>query len=263
VRAPLPVPGPGFLRVTEDYLCLEGEGLTLGAPTHLIRLSGCDLRCWWCDSKQSSFDEREARLIPIARLLKRVGAACPAWVSMTGGEPLWRSALELASLGQLMKALKERGYKVKIESNGRHWRPELDAFIDLWSVAPKWDGRKQGLAQRSPAMDFDLGTLRQLCQGPGRTGRLQLKFVITTAPQGSPRPADLARVKALLKALGPEVKQVPIYLTPEGLLPGADYLERNRRLGAAIQRQAKAWADWDIHVAPQWHRVLHGDARRR
>jgi 7-carboxy-7-deazaguanine synthase len=263
MRQPIAASRPGCLRVTEEYLCLEGEGSSLGAPTWLIRLSGCDLRCWWCDSKQSSFFEAEAREQSAASLASRALKSGAAWVSLTGGEPLWRGARELAALASLLKRLKAAGRKVKVETNGRHWLPALDPLVSLWSVAPKWDSRKAGAARRSPAMDYDLAALKALAQGPGRQGRLQIKFVITGDAQGAPKARDLAQARSLLKSLVPLHAGVPVYLTPAGGLPGADYLQRNRLLNDAVARQARLWSAWDVRVAPQWHRVLYGDERKK
>ncbi len=109
---------PGCLRVTEHYVCEEGEGSTLGALTYLVRLSGCNLRCWWCDSKFSSFREDEAKDLPVAELEKAVTESGVLWVSFTGGEPTWRSPEELETLAQLCVRLRRAGKKVKFESNG-------------------------------------------------------------------------------------------------------------------------------------------------
>ena len=263
MREPIAASRPGSLRVTEDYLCLEGEGSSLGAPTWLIRLSGCDLRCWWCDSKQSSFFESEAQEQSVASLASRALKSGAAWVSLTGGEPLWRGPREMAALLSLLNKLKAAGRQVKVETNGRHWLPALDPFVSLWSVAPKWDARRAGAARRSLAMDYDLAALRGLARGPGRQGRLQLKFVITCDAQGAPKASDLAQARSLLGQLGPLPKSLPVFLTPEGGLPGADYLERNRLLGAVVERQARLWSAWEIRVAPQWHRVLYGEERKK
>jgi 7-carboxy-7-deazaguanine synthase len=127
----------GALRITEQYACYEGEGRTLGARTYLVRLSGCDLRCWWCDSKQSSFREDEAREWEPAAVERAALASGAAWVSFTGGEPTWRGLAELAALGELCRRLRKRGLKVKIESNGRRLPKEMDRAVDLWSVSPK------------------------------------------------------------------------------------------------------------------------------
>lgn len=247
----------GALRVTERYLCLEGEGRTLGAATFLIRLSGCDLRCWWCDSKFSSFREDEAREVPWQTLLKEALASGAAWASFTGGEPTWRTPAELASLARLCRGLKRAGLQIKVESNGRRWAQELEGLVDLWSLAPKWDGRAGKLTE---LMRYEPPVLKRYVRALAPQG-LQLKFVITYDKQ-SPRAADLAQAAELLKVLPAAVKRTPVFFIPEAYAAG-DYLERCRALEAALPAQLKKLKGYDLRVQPQWHRVLHGDARGR
>jgi 7-carboxy-7-deazaguanine synthase len=253
-QAPLPAPA-GALRVTERYLCAEGEGRTLGAATFLIRLSGCDLRCWWCDSKFSSFREDEAKELPWKTLLAEAKASGAAWVSFTGGEPTWRGPAELKSLGALCRALKRAGLKLKVESNGRRWLPELDGLIDLWSLAPKWDGRQ---GQMTELMRYELGALKRYAREAGPSG-LQLKFVITY-DKLAPRAADLDHAAKLLRSLPAPVKRTPVFFIPEAYAAG-DYLARCRALEAAMPQLLKRLPGYDLRWQPQWHRVLHGDAR--
>lgn len=251
----------GRLRVTEHYLCLEGEGSTLGASTYLVRLSGCDLRCWWCDSKQSSFFEDEARELDPDEVERAALASGAAWLSLTGGEPTWRGEGELRALAGLCRRLRRSGLKVKVESNGRRIPAELDGLVDLWSIAPKWDGRRKGSAARTPAMDHDPGVLAAFVEAHA-PARLQLKFVITDAA-GAPRRTDLDRAGALLCGLPASARRTPVFFIPEAYAPG-DYLERCRRLETEVARLAQGPLDgFDLRVQPQWHRVLHGDARGR
>jgi 7-carboxy-7-deazaguanine synthase len=249
------------LRVTEHYACFEGEGSTLGACTYLVRLSGCDLRCWWCDSKQPSFREDEAKETEPAALERAALASGAAWVSFTGGEPTWRPDSELRALAGLARRLRRAGLKVKVESNGRRLPKALQGVVDLWSVSPKWDARKRGAGARSAAMDYDEATLSALLQRSA-PGALQLKFVVTF--QGlEPRPGDLERAGELLESLGPKARRVPVFLLPEAYAPG-DYLRRCKALEAAakglIQGRLKGY---DLRTQPQWHRILYGDERGR
>jgi organic radical activating enzyme len=243
------------LRVTERYLCLEGEGRTLGAATYLIRLSGCDLRCWWCDSKFSSFREDEAKAVAWKALLAEAKASGAAWVSFTGGEPTWRGPQELKSLTAFCQALKRAGLKLKVESNGRRWLKELDGLIDLWSLAPKWDGRHGALTD---LMRYELPALKRYVRKAAPAG-LQLKFVITYDKQ-APRAGDLEMAAGLLKKLGAKAKRTPVFFIPEAYATG-DYLGRCKALEAEMPRLLKKLKGFDLRVQPQWHRVLHGDER--
>lgn len=255
-RAPLPAPA-GALRVTERYLCVEGEGRTLGALTYLVRLSGCDLRCWWCDSKQSSFREDEAKPEPWRAVLRAAKDSGAAWLSLTGGEPAWRTAPELRSLAALCRGAHRAGMRVKVESNGLHDPADLRGLVDLWSLAPKWDSRARA---QTPLMRHEPATLARLLRRAGPQGA-QLKFVVCFEA-GRPAPADLAQAAGLLRRLGKAVRDLPVFFIPQAYGPG-DYLQRCRGLEAAVARLLKRLPGLDLRVQPQWHRVLHGDARGR
>lgn len=220
------------------------------------------MRCWWCDSKFSSFDESEAQDQPWDALRDAALASGARWASFTGGEPTFRSEAELDSLARLCRALRVNGLKVKVETNGLILPDALGAAVDLWSVSPKWDGSRPGDEASTPAMRFDSGALKEFCKRFGG-GRMQLKFVITFGKDQQPRASDLEKVGAILAGL-PEARTVAVVLVPEGSVPGPEYLQRCRRLEEALLKSLKpAWEGWDLRVLPQWHRVLHGDERKR
>lgn len=260
-RKPLSPARPGALRVTEHYACFEGEGRTLGAGTWLIRLSGCDLRCWWCDSKQSSFRETESRDTDPVALESAVLESGAAWVSLTGGEPTWRGPGELKALASLCRRLRAKGLRVKLETNGRRIPQALAGVVDLWSVSPKWDARRAGEGARTAAMDYDEASLASLVRRFAPE-RLQIKFVVTYLG-ALPRPADLSRLAAVLEGLPAAARKTPVFLIPEAYAPGA-YLERCRALEAAASALIKGrLKGFDLRVQPQWHRILYGDERGR
>lgn len=252
--APLPA-AAGHLRVTERYLCVEGEGATLGALTYLVRLSGCDLRCWWCDSKQSSFREDEAKAQPWKQVLAAAKASGAAWLSLTGGEPTWRGAAEMRSLAALCRGARKAGLKVKVESNGLRLPAELKGLVDLWSIAPKFDSRAGG---RTPAMRYDERSLGALVRAHAPQ-RLQLKFVVCFDGL-KPQAFDLAEASALLGRLPAKLRGTPIFFIPQAFGPG-DYLARCRALEKAVRALLADLPGHDLRVQAQWHRVLHGDAR--
>jgi 7-carboxy-7-deazaguanine synthase len=255
-----PIPAkPGTLRITESYACIEGEGITLGAPTFLIRLSGCNLRCWWCDSKFSSFSDDEAREIAWEALRDQALASNTAWISFTGGEPTWRDAGELVSLAKVCHALRSAGRKIKVETNGLLLPEILADEVDLWSVAPKWDGSKEG---QTEAMRWDASMLAQFAGRFGNAGRLQFKFVITFNSAGKPRSSDLDEARKILQTASAP-SSVPVFLIPEGLTDQEAYLDRNRALQDKVSLNLTSWSGWDLRVGTQWHRILHGDSRKK
>lgn len=109
-----------MLKVNEIFLSIQGEGTRAGLPCAFVRLSGCNLRCNWCDT-QYAWDEGE--LMSLQQVLDRLKEfACPR-VEVTGGEPL-AQPLATELLGQLVAA----GYETLLETNGS---------IDVSAVDPR------------------------------------------------------------------------------------------------------------------------------
>ena len=108
------------LRITEVFYSLQGEALTAGLPTVFIRLTGCPLRCSYCDSEYAFFGgERRS----IASLLEETAGFRPLYVCVTGGEPLAQpNCLEL------LTALCDAGYEVSLETSGA---------LDIGGVDPR------------------------------------------------------------------------------------------------------------------------------
>lgn len=100
---------PG-LRITEIFLSLQGETRTAGWPSVFVRLTGCPLRCRYCDT---AYAFRGGRWMAIDPILDEVAAYRPRHVTVTGGEPLAQRDC-LALLGRLCDA----GYEVSLETGG-------------------------------------------------------------------------------------------------------------------------------------------------
>ncbi len=98
------------LRITEIFHSLQGEARDVGWPTVFVRLSGCPLRCTWCDTTYS-FKAGEA--LSLDAILQRVAAFDTRHVCVTGGEPLAQKAC-LALLERLCDA----GHAVSLETSG-------------------------------------------------------------------------------------------------------------------------------------------------
>jgi len=98
------------LRITEIFYSLQGETRTVGLPTVFIRLTGCPLRCQYCDTAYA-FIGGEMR--SLESILIEVKQYQPRYVTVTGGEPLAQPACL-----NLLKALCELGYEVSLETSG-------------------------------------------------------------------------------------------------------------------------------------------------
>ena len=98
------------MRVTEIFFSIQGESTHAGKPCVFVRLTGCSLRCVYCDTKYSYAGGREMSL---AEVLAAVESHPAKLVEVTGGEPL-----EQVEVYPLMNSLLDRGYTVMLETGG-------------------------------------------------------------------------------------------------------------------------------------------------
>lgn len=118
---------PRTLRITEIFRSLQGEARHAGRPTVFVRLTGCPLRCSWCDTAYA-FTGGESRSLD--SILAEVADHGVEHVTVTGGEPLaQRSCLDL--LGELCDA----GHRVSLETSGAlditGVDPRVERVVDL------------------------------------------------------------------------------------------------------------------------------------
>ena len=115
------------LRVTEVFHSLQGESSLVGLPTVFIRLSGCPLRCRYCDTAYA-FEMGKRR--QTRSLLAEVAEYRAAYVTVTGGEPLAQPGCR-----PLLKALCDAGYRVSLETGGalslRGLDPRVTVVMDI------------------------------------------------------------------------------------------------------------------------------------
>ncbi len=136
------------LRITEIFHSLQGETTRVGLPTVFIRLTGCPLRCRWCDTTYS-FQGGEA--IDLHEVLARVAAFHTPTVCVTGGEPLsQKNALPL------LTALCDAGYSVSLETSGALDISQVDTRVArIVDIKPPGSGeasrnRWENLAHLTP-----------------------------------------------------------------------------------------------------------------
>jgi len=105
------------MRITEIYTSIQGETQYAGLPCTLVRTTGCDLRCGYCDSAFAFHGGNDMTLDQIVAEVERLGAPL---VLLTGGEPMLQR-----DLPELAARLLRGGYRVMIETSGAH---PLDAL---------------------------------------------------------------------------------------------------------------------------------------
>jgi len=106
------------LRITEIFLSLQGESRTVGLPTTFIRLTGCPLRCQYCDT---AYAFSGGRWMSIPDILESVKQNRTRWVTVTGGEPLAQKQCL-----PLLEQLCDLGFEVSLETSGALTVKEID-----------------------------------------------------------------------------------------------------------------------------------------
>lgn len=109
------------LRIAEIFFSLQGETSWVGLPTVFVRLTGCPLRCTYCDT---AYAFTGGRNISVEEILKLVAEYSPHYVTVTGGEPLSQK-----NCLPLLSALCDAGYEVSLETGGALDIGEVDARV--------------------------------------------------------------------------------------------------------------------------------------
>jgi 7-carboxy-7-deazaguanine synthase len=109
------------LRITEIFFSLQGESTRVGLPTVFVRLTGCPLRCVWCDTEYAFSGGQMQTLEEILAEVARHGAR---HVCVTGGEPLAQKPCL-----DLLRALCDAGYSVSLETSGALDVAEVDPRV--------------------------------------------------------------------------------------------------------------------------------------
>ena len=99
-----------MLKINEIYASIQGESSHTGLPCVFIRLTGCNLRCSWCDTAYAFYDGKN---LTVEETLQKVETFGLPLVEITGGEPLLQE-----DVYPLMETLLKKGYRVMLETSG-------------------------------------------------------------------------------------------------------------------------------------------------
>ncbi len=145
------------LRITEIFYSLQGESNSVGIPTVFVRLTGCPLRCDYCDT---SYAFRGGEWMTLGMIAQQVAAYSSRYVTVTGGEPLAQPACM-----ELLARFCDAGYRVSLETAGS---------LDISAVDPRvvrvMDIKTPGSGEVDKNLRTNLDRLTQMDQ---------VKFVIT------------------------------------------------------------------------------------
>jgi 7-carboxy-7-deazaguanine synthase len=209
----------GTLRVTEIFYSLQGEARSVGQPTVFVRLTGCPLRCSYCDT---AYAFSGGELLGINQVLDHVAQWKPRFVCVTGGEPLAQPESKL-----LLSRLCDAGYEVSLETSGA---------LSLEGV----DGRVSRVMDFKTPSSGEVG--RNLFQNlPLLTRHDQVKFVIGSL-------ADYLWAKSQLQMHSIDTKVGDVLFSPvHGVMdPGqlAEWILRDHLpVRLQLQLHKLLWAD--------------------
>ncbi|KAB1188263.1 MULTISPECIES: 7-carboxy-7-deazaguanine synthase QueE [Haloferax] len=236
------------LPINELFASLQGEGKLAGVPSTFVRTSGCNLRCWFCDSYHTSWEPTHAWM-GVDEIVAEVDALAPEHVVVTGGEPLVHQ--ETATL---LSELAD-DYHLTVETNGTL---ETDAPIDLASISPKL-ASSTPTPENAPA-DTDPGVwtdkhesaridLDALASLVDHADDFQLKFVVTGRD-------DLPEIESLVEDVrgvtAREVRDSDVLLMPEG--------QTREALAKTRTDVAELAAEFGYRYTPRLHVDLWNDA---
>lgn len=232
------------LPIAETFVSVQGEGMLTGVASWFARVSGCNLRCSWCDTSYASWAP-EGSSRSVESLIDEARASGVHHAVLTGGEPML-----FPGIAALASGLRRIGMHVTIETAGTIYRA---VECDLMSLSPKLanstpkrgDPRDAGGAwrERHEAQRLNTGALQALLDVHPAPGR-QIKFVVESA-------SDVAEIDALLARLRGWTNG-DVMLMPQGVRPPApgehDWLVRE-----CVRR---GW-----RVCSRLHIVLFGNKR--
>lgn len=165
----------GQVRISETFTSRQGEGVLTGTPSFFIRTTGCNLRCWFCDTPYASWEPKGTHT-SVEQLVDQAKQSGVQHVVLTGGEPLLsRFVAPLAS------RLRKEGFHLTIETAGT-----VDRAVeaDLMSISPKFSSsapqqdKHPDWHQRHQERRLPWNTLQKLID---QSSDYQLKFVVDSS----------------------------------------------------------------------------------
>ena len=224
------------MRIAEIFHSVQGEGEFSGTPSVFVRTTGCNLRCWFCDTPYTSF-KAEGLQRDWQDVLQEVLEFDCLHVVLTGGEPLLQ--LDLLPLAH---ALRQQRRIVTIETAGTVFRP---VEADLMSISPKLSNSAPiGLNRGEQRHERDRNqpdVIRQMLQA----SPCQLKFVVD-------QPADLDEIVQYLRGF-PEIAPNQVWLMPQGI--------RQEELAAKGVWLAPLAEQIGYRFCPRRHIEMYGNVR--
>lgn len=146
------------LRVQDIFPTVQGEGPLAGTPAVFVRLAGCNLRCFFCDT---DFESNYDNVIDYERVAQIVANCCHRLVVLTGGEPL------LQNVVPLIARLQRNGHKIQIETAGTVWPQGLEDYYTDIVVSPKTPKVHKTVAAKAAAWKYIITSKEECSEADG------------------------------------------------------------------------------------------------
>lgn len=213
------------MKISEIFYSIQGEGIQMGRPMVFVRLSGCNLRCSWCDTKYAYEEGKEMTIGEVIAEIKKYPAR---WVLFTGGEPM----LQIEEIHELMSRMKRdkdlKHYWFALQTNGT---------LGKWYNFNCFDWVSMDMKPPSSGVESVLDLISEL-----PIDKAEVKVVIQTSK-------DLAYA---YKIVAPKcLFKVPLILQPEGGIELKELIEAVKTV---------YW--YDVRVLPQLHKIVYPEQRK-
>jgi len=234
------------MKVSEEFLSIQGEGLDLGVLTYFVRFPACDLRCRWCDTPYASLHPEAGEATTVEDVLSRAIESGAEWMCITGGEPLLFP--EFVPLVQATPC----SLKVDVQTAGHRLPSMGTGNVTRWSVSPKPPSAGEAACSATWAHIPEWLELHR--QHP----RVQFKIPVCDI-------VDLDFVQAQVEEYRLLYK-VPVILQPVGPSEACDvalYATQSAGydVGTLVREVACRSALRGIRIIPQVHKLLWGVRR--
>lgn len=227
------------MKASEIFHSIQGEGKLAGVPSVFVRVSGCNLRCVWCDTPYASW-EPEGEEYTVDQIMERMSQFKARHVVLTGGEPMIMPEVEA-----LCAAIKANGHHLTIETAATVYRP---VNLDLASLSPKLSNstphdREGGrFARVHEGHRLNVPVIQQFIDS---APDFQLKFVVS-------RQDDVNEIETILARLSGWTP-ADVLLMPEGV--------DAQMLGERSSWVAEICRSRGFRFCPRLHVLLYGNKR--
>ncbi len=222
-------------KISEVFLSIQGEGVYVGEDHIFVRFHGCNMRCAFCDTPQPEVPPEESLRSIIDKIIDANKDNKAKNISITGGEPLLHSSF----LKVLLPNLREKGYKIHLDTNGTlpDKLKEVIGLIDIIAMDIKLPSSTKDRHFWEEHRDFLMIS---------NSKNVFVKVIMTSETTGE----DLNKAVDLIESIG---KNIPLILQPVSKFRDFDKIPDNETLVKWQKAALKKLKD--VRIIPQLHKV--------